>query len=71
MAKKVWRKDGAFCGWIIQKEYAYWEDGKLKPYMAEGQIIYMWEAWRGGIDDERREERARRKREDIIIHPDG
>lgn len=68
---KTWKNDGAFCRWIIAKQYAEFKNGKISPYMTEGQVIYMWEAWKGGVDDEKRETRARRRSEDYVIHPDG
>jgi hypothetical protein len=65
MAKK-WQGDGSFCRWIISKQYAQFDNGKIKPFLTEAQVIYMWEAWKGGADDEKREERARGNRADAV-----
>lgn len=64
---KKWREDGSFCRWIISKQYARFDNGKVSPFMTEAQVIYMWEAWRGGIDDERRGGLSRRGDHDDIV----
>jgi hypothetical protein len=46
---KKWQGDGAFCQWLLKKEYAYYNDKqKFSLYVGDGLTIYMWEAWCGG-----------------------
>jgi len=43
---KKWQEDEPFCAWLVEQEYAKPQEGAPSPCVAEGSIIYWWEAWR-------------------------
>lgn len=58
MSKK-WRQNGSFCRWLIKKQYArYDDDGKFVSSVSEGVALYMWEAYRAGVMDTKKEKRS-------------
>ncbi len=41
-----WNEDYYFCAWLVDAEYATMVDGKVKPAISLGTVIYCYEAWR-------------------------
>ncbi len=41
-----WQDDRKFCEWLLSMRYA--EDGQkeIKPFLANGVVLFMYEAWR-------------------------
>jgi len=50
---KRWQKDGAFCRWLIDAGYAYYDEkSNFKTHISDGLVIYMWEAWKASARDQ-------------------
>ncbi len=45
MPKRRWRKDKGFVSFLLAQEYVVREGEKLKPNLADGVILYMFESW--------------------------
>jgi len=45
MPKRRWRKDKGFVSFLLAQEYIVREGEKLKPSLADGVILYMFESW--------------------------
>ena len=51
---KRWQDDPAFVGWLCREQYAQAVGGlEVKPYLTLGAMLYLYEAWRAGIQDEK------------------
>ena len=48
-----WQDDKQFCQWLLQMQYAVEEKGNIKPYLSGGVVLYMHEAYRQGILNEK------------------
>jgi hypothetical protein len=41
-----WDEDYFFCAWLCTAQYATMVDGRVKPTISLGTVIYCYEAWR-------------------------
>ena len=44
-----WDEDYVFCAWLVDAEYATMVDGRVKPTISLGTVLYCYEAWRAAI----------------------
>lgn len=52
---KKWQTDKRFVAWLIKKQYARLEGGKIFHYFTgDGIILYMYEAWCAGKEAKRK-----------------
>jgi len=54
---KRWQDDRAFVAWLVGQRYASMapagQDAQVQPYLSLGSMLYLYEAWQAGIQNEK------------------
>ena len=43
-----WQNDDAYTDWLVEQEYAVVKGDTIFPYLSNGVVLYMHEAWTAG-----------------------
>jgi hypothetical protein len=52
---KRWQDDSGFVNWLLDVRYAEEAENKIKPFVSLGMVLYMYEAYSKGKENQRKE----------------
>ena len=52
---KRWQDDAGFVTWLLDVQYAEEAENKVKPFVSLGMVLYMYEAYSKGKENQRKE----------------